>query len=66
MRLFRYDFPNRMRGLPSAERELARLERSMDVAYHRRDTKALAYLERRHRRAERAYRLIQQQEGTTP
>lgn len=50
----RYDFPDRMRGVRSAERELARLERSMSVAHERRDVFAFAYLDRRHKRARQA------------
>ncbi|MEV1331503.1 hypothetical protein AB0J20_18220 [Micromonospora costi] len=65
MKAHRYDFPARMRGLPSAERELSRLGRSISVARERRDTQTVAYLEGRLARAARVYRLLQRQEGTT-
>ncbi|MCG5462172.1 hypothetical protein MED01_007050 [Micromonospora sp. MED01] len=63
----RYDFPRRMRGLASAEREITRLGRSIAAARERREKHTLDYLERRLRRAERAYRRLQLHEGiTTP
>ncbi|WP_262015649.1 hypothetical protein [Micromonospora sp. Mcm103] len=57
-----YDFPRRMRGLSSAEREIRRLERSMSVATHRRDAQALAYLDRRHKRATQALHTLRWRE----
>ncbi|MET7752595.1 hypothetical protein [Micromonospora sp. NPDC005367] len=57
-----YDFPDRMRGLSSAQREVARLERSMTVAYRRRDNLAFAYLDRRHQRARQVLAVIRQRE----
>ncbi|NES28952.1 hypothetical protein GCE86_19655 [Micromonospora terminaliae] len=61
----RYDFPDRMRGVSSAERELNRLERSMSVAYDRRDKFALDYLTRRHQRATRALAVLRAQQTFT-
>ncbi|MFI7429805.1 hypothetical protein ACIBPB_22665 [Micromonospora sp. NPDC049836] len=65
MRPLRYDFPHRVRHVGGAQRELRRLERSMTVAYHRRDKFALDYLTRRHQRAEQAYRRLLAQQPTT-
>ncbi|WP_200214976.1 hypothetical protein [Micromonospora coerulea] len=57
-----YDFPGRLRGLSSAERELRRLERSMSVATHRGDRFAFDYLDRRHKRASQALALLRWRE----
>lgn len=58
MRPLTYDFPDRMRGLSSGQRELKRLEQSMAVAYHRGDKFALDYLDRRHQRASQALAVL--------
>jgi hypothetical protein len=57
-----YDFPGRLRGSASAEREVRRLERSMSVATKRRDRLAFAYLDRRHQRATQALRILRLRE----
>lgn len=62
----RYDFPNRMRGLASAHREVRRLERAMAVADDRRDAQAFAYLNRRHQRATRALAALRRREDDAP
>ncbi|WP_446218287.1 hypothetical protein [Micromonospora sp. IBHARD004] len=58
-----YDFPHKIRGVSSANRELRRLDRAILVAEERRDKTALDYLTRRRARALQALAAMHRREA---